>query len=86
MKGENNMKFVITRTSDNDYIEVKEFSTLEELIDFRNEVGQLVISRNFWYNAGKEGIENIKKWYPNINAEEIVSIPNGIEIYDSYRE
>ena len=64
MKGENNMKFVITRTSDNYNIEVKEFSTLKELIDFKNEVGELIIGCNFWYNTGEEGIKSIKELYP----------------------
>ena len=78
------MKFVITRTSDDEYIKIKEISTLEELINFRKEVGDIIITHNFWYES--EEIERIKRYYPNINTEEVVTIPNEIEIYDDYRE
>jgi len=81
------MKFIITRTSSDDYMEIKEISTIEELIKFRNEVKEkIIIKRNFWYNEGEEGIKNISEWYSNVDAKEVVTIPNGIEIYDDYRE
>jgi len=81
------MKFIITRTSSDDYMEIKEISTIEELIKFRNEVREkIIIKRNFWYNEGEEGIKNISEWYSNVDAKEVVTIPNEIEIYDDYRE
>ncbi len=80
------MKFVITRTSSDDYMEIKEISTIEELIKFRNEVGKIIINCNFWYNKGEEVVKDISEWYPNVNAKEVVTIPDGIEIYDYYRE
>lgn len=80
------MKFVITRTSSDEYMVIKNFSSIHELINFRNKTGhKLIIKSNFWYKE-KESIEDIKNYYPNVNAEEVITIPNEIEIYDDYRE
>lgn len=79
------MKFVITRTSSDSYLDVKNFSTIEELINFMNKEQQpLIIERNFAFN---EDIENIQEWCSHgVNPHEIVTIPYSIEIYDDYRE
>ena len=78
------MKFIITRTSDDDYIEIKEFASIQSLIDFMNEVqDKLIIKNNFWH---EEDTTYLKKWYPHLDVDEIVNIPYEIEIYDDYRE
>ena len=79
------MKFVLTRTSSDDYIGVKNFSTVEELVDFmRKQKHPLIIGRNFAYNGD---IEIIQEGCPRgVNAREIAAIPYSIEIYDDYRE
>lgn len=45
------MKFVITRTSSDNYIGVKNFSTIEELINFMHKQKHpLIIGENFAFN------------------------------------
>ena len=79
------MKFVISRTSSDSFFEVKNFSTVEEIINFMNENNNpLIIQENFWYQ--EEDIKNMEEWFPNVNVKELVTIPYGIEIYDEYRE
>ena len=79
------MKFVITRTSSDDYIGVKNFSTIEELVNFmRKQKHPLIIGWNFAFN---EDIEIIQEGCPSgVNAQEIMTTPYSIEIYDNYRE
>ena len=79
------MKFVISRTSSDSVFEVKDFITIEEIIDFMNENNNpLIIQKSNWYQ--EEDIENMEKWYPNVNVKELITIPYEIEIYDDYRE
>jgi hypothetical protein len=80
------MKFLITRTSDGDYAnaEIKDFPSIESLIDFKNNVGEIIIKENYWYQEGD--MFYFKRNYPYLNAEEIATIPYEIEIYDTYRE
>lgn len=79
------MKFVITRTSSDDYIGVKDFSTVEELVNFmRKQKHPLIIGSNFAFNGD---IEIIQEYCSHgVNAHEIVATPYNIEIYDDYRE
>lgn len=79
------MKFVITRTSSDDYIGVKDFSTIEELVNFmRKQKHPLIIENNF---AFKEDVKIVQEGCSRgVNAHEIVTIPYNIEIYDGYRE
>lgn len=79
------MKFVITRTSSDNYIGVKNFSTIEELINFmRKQKHPLIIEDNFAFN---ENIKIIQESCPfGVNAHEIATTPYNIEIYDDYRE
>lgn len=79
------MKFVITRTSSDNYIGIKNFSTVEELVNFmRKQKHPLIIGRNFAFN---EDIKIIQEGCPfGVNAHEIAAIPYSIEIYDDYRE
>lgn len=68
------MKFIIQRTSsDKPYESIKNFETIDQLIEFREQVkNDLIITDNFFY---KEDF-----------VPEIADIPYAIEIYDTYRE
>lgn len=67
------MKFVVTRASSEQHT-IKNFSTIEELVNFMEEVGDsLILQNNFWFNE-------------NIEDEELKTIPYEIEIYDDYIE
>ena len=79
------MKFVLTRTSSDDYIGVKDFSTVEELVNFmRKQKHPLIIGWNFAFN---EDIKMIQEGCARgVDAHEVTTIPYNIEIYDDYRE
>ena len=68
------MKFTIQRTSsDKPYESIKNFETIDQLIEFKEQVkNDLIITDNFFYK------ENF--------VSEIADIPYAIEIYDTYRE
>lgn len=78
------MKFAIYKTSVDDCIEIRSFNTVEELMKFRqrNE-HDIILTRNFAY---KEDVDMVKEWNPRVSANELVTIPYAIEIYDDYRE
>ena len=77
------MKFAIYKTSVDDCIEIRSFNTVEELMKFRQDNDDLIITRNFAY---KEDVDMVKEWNPRVSADELVTIPYAIEIYDDYRE
>ena len=77
------MKFAIYKTSVDDCIEIRSFNTVEELMKFRQDNDDLIITRNFAY---KEDVDMVKEWNPKVSADELVTIPYAIEIYDDYRE
>lgn len=79
------MKFVITRTSSDDYLGVKDFSTIKELINFMNKQKHpLIIGENFAFN---EDIKTTQEYCSfGVSAHEITTTPYSIEIYDDYRE
>ncbi len=79
------MKFVITRTSSDNYVGVKDFSTVEELVNFMHkQKNPLIIETNFAFN---EDINIIQEGCPfGVDAHEIAATPYSIEIYDDYRE
>lgn len=79
------MKFVITRTSSDDYIGVKNFSTIEELMHFMHtQKNPLIIGTNIAFN---EDIKIVREYCSRgVNANEIVATQYSIEIYDDYRE
>lgn len=79
------MKFVLTRTSSDNYVGVKDFSTVEELVNFmRKQKHPLIIGRNYEF---KGNIKFIQENCPfGVNAQEIMTTPYNIEIYDGYRE
>ena len=78
------MKFAIYKTSVDDCIEIRSFNTVEELMKFRqrNE-NDIILTRNFAY---KENVDMVKELNPRVSANELVTIPYAIEIYDDYRE
>ena len=66
------MKFWIDKTSDYKYCQVKEFNTLQDLLDFMEECGEdIILSINM--NYGRNNSLNSEYKYR-------------IEIYDDYRE
>lgn len=75
------MKFIVTRISDNNYLEIKQFSTLEDFIKFKNQCKYpITINRNFWFN---KNVEYVKDYFPsNIDIKELVTILYSIEIDD----
>ena len=78
------MKFVITRTSSRTP-KIKTFNTLQDIIKFYEDKGQIIFKENFWYN---EPVEDCIK-YCEVSedvAKQIVSTKYEIEIYDDYRE
>jgi hypothetical protein len=78
------MKFAITATTSDEYFDVKDFQTIDELMRFKQEVkNDLIITINFSY---KGDIEFVRESNPKVNATELVTIPYAIEIYDDYRE
>lgn len=78
------MKFAITATTSDEYFDVKDFQTIDELMRFKQEVKHdLIITINCSY---KEDIEFVRELNPKVNATELVTIPYAIEIYDDYRE
>lgn len=67
------MKFVVTRVS-SEQRTIKNFSTINELMHFMEEVGySLILQDNFWFNE-------------DIEDEELRTIPYEIQIYDDYIE
>ena len=78
------MKFAITATTSDEYFDIKDFQTIDELMRFKQKVKHdLIITINF---SDKRDIEFVQKLNPKVNAAELVTIPYAIEIYDDYRE
>ena len=78
------MKFAIYATSAEGCLDILNFNTIEELMNFQNEVGhEIIIGPNYAY---QEDINLVRKYNPKVNVTELVTIPNAIEIYDDYRE
>ena len=77
------MEFIITRTSKFGHYEIKDFKTIEELIEFKNTVqNDIIILDNYFYQTNYDvgeikGLKDINDMY---------RIPYEIEIYDDYRE
>ena len=77
------MKFLITRTSKYGCYGIKDFKTIEDLIDFKKTVqDEIIITDNGYYHTNYR-ISDIKG-LEDIN--DIYRIPYEIEIYDDYRE
>lgn len=78
------MKFAITAASKDDYYMIKEFKTIEELIDFYNESQHsIVIGPNMAY---KEQVALVQEYNPKVDAEQLTTVPYAITIYDDYME
>ena len=69
------MEFLITKTSDEDYKEIKKFENLKELLNFQKTCNHSIILTPFYKSNYEE--------YSISKNHEIVSI---IEIYDYWRE
>ena len=77
------MDFIITMTSDTDYIALRHFTTVEELTNFVSKEGRIVMQPNNMYDA-----DFIHKAYgvDKQLAERMGKAAFKIEIYDDYRE
>ena len=82
------MKAVVTKASDFNYVTVKEFNTLTELLDFvkSKEVDHPIILENTTDFNDIDVIRGIWQGIPNELAEEISKCDWGITIYDDYVE
>ena len=85
------MKFLITKASDLDYFEIKEVSTLEELLTLRKEIGEDVIIEDNWYYLNPVAEAILHNNYPNYHftpsqVEEICACQYELQIYDDYIE
>ena len=77
------MDFIITMTSDTDYIALRHFTTVKELTNFVSKEGRIVMQHNSMYDA-----DFIHKDYgvDKQIAESMGKAAFKIEIYDDYRE
>lgn len=75
------MNFIISKTSDPKYFDIQHFSTLQDLINFVDDIGNEVIIKtadSFWL----VNTENTK----GFSEEQITSCNYELEIYDDWRE
>ena len=78
------MLFVVTRASNDDVFEIKNFASITDLTHFQGKQQHpIILRKNFWF---QENPQDIKRWYPHINADTIVTIPYELQIYDDYIE
>lgn len=78
------MKFLITKASDLHYFEVKEVSTLEELLTLRKEIGADVIIGDSWYylNPIAETVLRSNYQLSPQKAKEVCACQYELQIYD----
>lgn len=75
------MKFVITRTSDNGWRSIKDFKDLEDLLKYREKMGDdLIISDNHWKGRDPIDIMHFLKIEDIKVAKEISEIDYEIEM------
>ena len=79
------MKFTVRKASDSKYFKIIEISNLEQLMQFVEKNGDIVIQNNYDFD---ESVEDIQKWkeVTEEQAEEIKNIKHEILIYDDYLE
>lgn len=82
------MKFLITKASDLNYFEIKEVSTLKELLTLREEIGEDVIIEESWYydNPIAKTILCSNYQFSPQKIEEICACQYELQIYDDYIE
>lgn len=78
------MKFAIYKTSSDECEGIRSFNTGEELLRFKKQnKNPIIIMDNLLY---REDVKMVREYNPKVNADELVTIPYAIEIYDDYRE
>jgi spore coat polysaccharide biosynthesis predicted glycosyltransferase SpsG len=79
------MKFTVKKASSYEYFEIVEISDLDQLMQFVEKEGSVVIQDN---DDFYESVEVIQEWrgITKKEAEEIKSIKHEILIYDDYLE
>lgn len=78
------MTFVVTRTS-NATPEIKTFNTVQDIVNFYKDEGEIIFKENFWYNEPISDCLRCCHVDKKIAAK-IVQIKYELEIYDDYRE
>lgn len=79
------MKFYVDSVSGKYPRQVQTFSTLEDIINFYKEHGEIIITHNYWYHELPDFLVKFNG-IPQEVADEIVKCEYSIEIYDDYRE
>lgn len=78
------MKFAIYKTSSDECEGIRSFNTAEELWKFKKQnKNPIIIMNNLLY---REDVKMVREYNPKVDANELVTIPYAIEIYDDYRE
>ena len=81
------MKVLITKASNDFWYQIKEFNTLEELFNFKNECGHdIIISKNLEQSCPAK---DLMKWWEGMkkeDAEIFYTLKYQIQIYDSWIE
>lgn len=87
------IKAIVTKASDYTFFEIMEFNSLEELLDFYDENGDIILGDNFFYNASIERVlEDLLSYHEMTEdrakeiAPQIPTIKHHIAIYDDYIE
>jgi len=77
------MKVVITKASNCDFAETKDFNTFEDLINFMVECGQeLILRENFFFGDNPGELD----WMPSEKAKMVAECKYEVKIYDGYIE
>lgn len=78
------MKFAIYKTSSDECEGIRNFNTVEELMRFKKQnKNPIIIMDNLLY---REDVKSVREYNPKVDADELITIPYAIEIYDDYRE
>ena len=78
------MKFAIYKTSSDECEGIRSFNTVEELMKFKKQnKNPIIIMDNLLY---REDVKIVREYNPKVDADELITIPYAIEIYDDYRE
>lgn len=87
------IKAIVTKASDYTFFEIRELNSLEELLNFYDENGDIILGSNPFYNASIENvIESLVNYYDMAEdvaekiAPQILTVKYEIIIYDDYIE
>ena len=80
------MTVVITKTSNEDWYQIRNIDTIEDLMRISKKDKRYIVQENWWY--GDDPKEMIEFWDKMTleDAKIITTLPYEVEIYDDYRE